>query len=488
MMLLKYVFAGSAIWISLATIPSIASPPTEILTREIATRVEQNLLPRVVLENRPRRPVSLRQRMDELHVPGVSIAIIDDGKLAWARGYGLADLSDKTPVTTKTLFQAASITKPISATAVLDLVEEGLLDLDVDVNQWLTEWKLPRQSEDIKGAVTLRGLLSHSAGVSGRGFDGYGPEVQVPSLVEILEGKGNAPAVTVDQSPRTEYRYSGGGYIVMQQVVVEVTGKPFSDVLSERVLRPLGMTNSTYQQPLPHKLQAIAATGYRPDLAPVPGRFHTYPELAPGGLWTTPSDLARWAIAIQNVLRGGQHPVLERETVEEMVRPDAVSKVCGLGTGLPHSGRYFAHGGENEGFECHFTAQTQGRQGVVIMTNSDQGSILAREILLTVARAFDWDEFQPIRKEVAELDASQLERLCGSYRAVGRPKLVLDVRVDAGNLTVMREWDGVKISLLPESDTQFFLPTDGTPFVFSFAADHSRSITASGLRFEEIGL
>jgi CubicO group peptidase (beta-lactamase class C family) len=469
----KLVVSALFIWGSLSHALTAAPPE----------RVERDVMPRVLIENRKREPVTLEQRMSELRVPGVSLAFFDGGEVAWARAYGLADVEQEIPVTTQTLFQAASISKPISATAALDLVEEGLLDLDTDVNTWLTSWKL--QASDINRAVTLRGLLSHTAGVTVQGFPGYGPDEVVPSLVEILNGKGNTPGVVVDQTPRMKYRYSGGGYIVIQQLIVEATEQPFAEVLDQRVLRPLGMGKSTFQQPLPQKLHAKAATGYRPDLTPVPGRFHTYPEQSPAGLWSTPADLARWAMAIQLALAGGPHPVLNRSTVQDMVRADPVSR-GGLGLGLPHNGVYFAHGGANEGFQCQLTAKTRGQQGLVVMTNSDRGSILAAEILLTIADEYGWTEYQPIRKRVIELDASQLGRLSGSYRAQGRPKLVVNVVGESGSLTAVRQWDKARLSLLPESETRFFVPADGSLFVFSFNNNESRSFEASGLRFEKV--
>ncbi len=450
---------------------------------ERADRVERVLGPGLVIEGEEEEPVGVVERMEALGVPGVSVAFFEGGEVVWTRAYGLADVGAGTPVTPETRFQAASISKPVAATAVLDLVEEGRLDLDADVNQSLTSWRVPAGDWTAATPVTLRGLLTHTAGLTVHGFPGYGPDETVPTTAGVLDGAGNTDSARVDQAPRTAFRYSGGGYTVAQQWVEDVTGRPFADVLADRVLGPLGMTHSTYAQPLPQALRAVAATGYRDDGAPVDGRFHTYPEQAAAGLWTTPSDLARWAIAVQRALDGQPHPVLDAETVRQMVTPDAVGGY-GLGPALPFDAAFFGHGGANEGFRCVLTAQLGGDQGVVVMTNSDAGGALTDEVVRAVAREYGWDHHDPVRKTVADVPVAVLERFAGPYQGVGRPELVVRVRVEGGELVATREWDGGEIRLAPESATAFFDRADGTEVVFEDATGSAFAV--QGLRFERV--
>ena len=250
--------------------------------------------------------MSVADRMKHYHVPGVSVAFLDHGQIAWTRTYGFADVAAKTPVTPETLFQAASISKPVSALAMLRLVQEGKLNLDEDVNVKLQAWKVPDNEFAKEQKVTLRRIASHSAGLAVHGFPGYASDEAVPTIIQILNGEipANTAPIRVDTVPGTLWRYSGGGYVVMQLLLTEVTGKLFPQILHDLVLQPAGMTHNTYEQPLPNSLAAFAATPYSSNGEPVKAGPHTYPEMAPAGLWTTPSDLARMAIEVQNEICG----------------------------------------------------------------------------------------------------------------------------------------------------------------------------------------
>lgn len=464
-----------------AALLAVATAPAAQTHAERVARIERALVPRVVVENEEAGPVSIAERMAELGVPGVSVAFFEGGEVVWTRAYGLADVEGGVPVTPETRFQAASISKPVAATVALDLVEDGRLALDADVNAALATWQVPASAFAEDQPVTLRGLLTHTAGLSGHGFPGYGPGETVPGTAGVLWGDGNTDAVVVDQRPRTAYRYSGGGYTVMQLAVEDATGQPFADVAAARVLGPLGMTRSTFAQPLPEALRDEAATGYRRDSAAVAGRFHTYPEVAAAGLWTTPTDLARWAIALQRSLAGEPHPVLDAETVRQMVTPDSVGG-HGLGPGLPFDAAFFGHGGANEGFRCLLRAQLGGDQGVVVMTNADTGSALMEDVVRTVAREYGWGHHESIRKTVVSLSADRLGELAGRYRGVERPGWEIEMRPEAGGLVGRLGWNGNEVRLAPESETDFFDRADGTAIVF----DGPAGFTVQGLHFERV--
>lgn len=216
------------------------------------------------------------------------------GKIEWARGYGVADASDKRPVSTDTLFQVASISKSVSAAAILRLVQQGKLGLDDDVNSRLLSWKLQGAPGAPAPVVTVRQLLSHTGGTTVSGFAGYTPTEPVPGLQAILNGEkpANSPRIFVDTPPGQALRYSGGGYTVLQQMVMDVTDQPFDKLMQASVFDPLNMRHSTFAQPLPPRLQANAANAHDKSGAVLPGKWNTYPTLAAAGLWSTPSDLA----------------------------------------------------------------------------------------------------------------------------------------------------------------------------------------------------
>jgi CubicO group peptidase (beta-lactamase class C family) len=259
--------------------------------------LEVHLRPAVQLEGEEPQRFTLPDRLAHYNVPGVSVAVMDGGEIAWAQGWGVADLETGAPVTPETLFQAASISKPVAALAAMALVEEGTLDLDGPVNGHLTNWRLPENGFTADSAVTLRGILTHTAGLTVWGFPGYRKDQPfadgrpVATNVEVLEGAGNTDSVRVYKVPGTSWQYSGGGYTVMEQMLEDVTGRPFEEVARERVLEPAGMTRSTYAQPLPEDRWAEAARAHRADGSEVAGEWHSYPEQAAAGLWTTPTEL-----------------------------------------------------------------------------------------------------------------------------------------------------------------------------------------------------
>jgi CubicO group peptidase (beta-lactamase class C family) len=406
--------------------------------------------------------------MAALKVPGASVAVINDGAIEWAKGYGVAETGASAPVTPRTLFQAASISKPVAALAALRLVERGLLSLDEDVNARLVSWKVPENELTTTEKVTLRRLLSHTAGLTVHGFGGYPADAAVPTVVELLDGEkpANSAAVRVDVVPGSAWRYSGGGYTVMQQLVVDVAGKPFPVLLDELVLGPLGMADSTYEQPLPEDRRGAAASGHRSDGGLLPGRYHTYPEMAAAGLWTTPSDLARFLIEIQKGL-GGRSEVVTAETARAMTT--AVKGSYGLGLSVRGAGESatFGHGGSNEGFKCQMTAFLEGGRGAVVMTNGDKGGWLGAEILRSIFREYGWPGFQPQEKTVVPVDPALLAPLAGRYEL--RPGRTLDVVLENGALFIV---DGEeKIELYPESATRFFELAEEHTLAFVTGAD-----------------
>jgi len=397
--------------------------------------------------------------MEHYGVPAVSVAFVEGGELAWAQAWGLADVETGRQATTETLFQAASISKPVAAVAAAGLVEEGLLTLDGDVNETLQTWKIP--AHELGGAVTLRRLLSHTAGLTVHGFPGYGPEETVPSTAGVLAGEGNTAAVMVDLMPGSQFRYSGGGYTVAQLMMEEATGALFAEVMRTNVLEPLGMSHSTFRQPLPLDLRDQAATAYRRNGEAVEGAFHTYPEMAAAGLWTTPSDLALFLLGMQKALAGGGQSLLSQESARNMVMP--VKGNYGLGFGISEELGTFGHGGANEGYRCFMTASIEGGQGAVIMTNSDTGRGLANEILLTLVGRYGLPGPKPETRALYELSTEELSAIAGTYRmeknaeAGGREPEVLRLVVEVDHLRAYSSWDASREwELLPETRESLF--------------------------------
>jgi CubicO group peptidase (beta-lactamase class C family) len=328
-------------------------------------------------------------------VPGVSVAVIRDFAIHWAKGYGIADVERGTAVRPDTMFQAASISKPVHAMAVMKAVEDGRFTLDTDLNEILTTWTVPRHDSTTEAPVTPRSLLSHTSGADdGFGFPGYDPTGSWPTLPQILDGEdpSNVGPVLFARPPFAAYKYSGGGVTLMQLAMEDVIGQPFAEFMRAMVLGPLGMDDSTYAQPLPATREPQAARAHdragRRRNAP----WHVYPEQAAAGLWTTPSDLARLAVEVQRALRGPEGVVLSQASAREMVTPVGVGPFgVGFTIGKQGEGWYFSHGGSNWGFRANLVAHVRKGYGVAIMTNADRGAAVAGEIMARVASAYRWD-------------------------------------------------------------------------------------------------
>ena len=385
------------------------------------SRIEDGLLPAAIIQGQSLPRMRLIDRMKHYHVPGVSIAVFDEGQILWARGFGLADIPANKPVTPETLFQAASVSKSVTAFAALQLVQQGKLNLDEDVNRKLVSWKVPENEFTRNEKVTLRRLLSHTAGLNVASVGGYLAGEPLPTTVQILDGQkpANNEPVRVDRTPGKEFRYSGGGYVAVQLLLMDVTHKPFPDLLHDLVFEPLGMTHSTFEVPLRKSLWTEAAKPYASNGTPAEGGWPLgYPAMAPAGLWTTPSDLARFAMEVQKAY-DGHSKLLSSALAHEMVAYQS-DEIYGLGVALAqrrHPLRFW-HSGANGNYKCLFEAFAATGQGLVIMTNGDGGLRLIGEIQRAVAQEYSWPDGRPQEHAVIKLDPKALRTFTGVYLLV----------------------------------------------------------------------
>jgi len=343
-------------------------------------------------QKEPPLRMSLTELMELYKVPALSMAVIDDFQIVWAKGYGTTGAGSRAAVGTHTLFQAGSISKPVAATGALSLVEQGKLALDEDVNLRLKTWKVPENDLTREQKVTLRRLLSHTGGLTVHGFPGYDVDQPLPTLVEIFNGQkpANTAPIRVDILPGSQERYSGGGVTIEQQLMMDVTGKAFPELMRETVLDKIGMNDSSYEQPLPAARAAMTAVGTYIDGKPVHGRWHIYPEMAAAGLWTTPTDLAKFAMEIANSRHGRSNRVLSQKMTEQMLTP--VKEEAGLGFFLEKANPgQFGHNGADEGFQALLTMNSETGKGVAIMADSDNGINLANLVLRRVAKEYGWN-------------------------------------------------------------------------------------------------
>lgn len=461
--------------------------PALAQTPEVEARIQHitsALLPSTRVAGRDYAPQTLEALMAETGVPAVSIAVINDGRIEWARAWGQADVASGRAATPDTLFQAASISKPVAATAALAMVEDGLLSLDTPVNAALTGWTIAENSFTEGHPVTLRQLLAHTSGLTVHGFPGYADGAPVPTVEQILDGvpPANTAAVEVDQTPGSAQRYSGGGFTVLQLLMTQTSDQPFAELMQARVLGPAGMTASAYDQPLAESRRALAATGYDGNGEAIRGRFHTYPELAAAGLWTTPSDLARWVLALNDAWAGRSDAVLEQATARAMLTCDEWGQ--GLGPVVQETPELeFSHGGANEGYRALVVGLPGRGQGVAIMTNGDNGQAITSAVLLAVADAYGWNWRQPRLITPVTLPAETMAAFAGQYEAGPEMLVTLTVSPDGRSLMAAVPGDQT-LEFIPQGDDAF-VDTDGR-YRLGFERDAAGEVVATlanGQRF-----
>ncbi|WP_053223049.1 serine hydrolase domain-containing protein [Roseivirga seohaensis] len=421
-------------------------------TQQKIEAVESNLAASTMTKEQP--TWTLQERMETYNVQGLSIAVIDGGEIQWTKGYGFTDVASKTKVESNTLFQAASISKSLNAMAILKLAQDQEINLDADINDYLSTWKFPYESGN--KPISTAHLLSHTAGLNVHGFPGYTFEEPKPSVIQILNGESpsNTEAIKSLFEPGIRYQYSGGGTLISQLILEDVTHKKYSDFLKEKVLSPLQMNNSFFGAGDPKK-GSMFSTAYENDGTEVEGKFHIYPELAAAGLWTTPTDLAKFIIEMQLSAKNQSNKVLNQDFTKLMLSPFIESSDISMGTFIEKHGEelYFTHSGANWGFNCIYIGGIENGKGVVIMANSDNPQILY-EIVTSVTTVYGWEGYDlPEIKDLYPVSDDQLNEYVGEYSINEQIK----INIATGDKVLMLTLPGrPAFEIYPESKDKFF--------------------------------
>ena len=432
-------------------------------------QVENGLLPWVQLQDSAQVRYSIQERMKFYKVPAVSIAVINQGQIEWAQAYGLADVEQGIKAMPNTQFQAASLSKSVNALCIMKLVEEGKLSLDTDIRSYLKSWSFPDNELSMNQPITLASLLSHTAGLNVHGFAGYSVGSPLPTLDQTLNGlpPANNPAIKSILKPNTKYQYSGGGIVITKKILEDRFGVDYSALLTSKIFMPLGMPHSKFAQPLRTQDETQTATGYQEGGKPVVGKYHIYPEQAPDGLWTTPTDMARFILAIQRSLSGKSGSFLSSKLAKRMLTPVLDSTNAGLGLFITKKTTepFFTHNGSNAGFNCDFYGSFSTGQGAIVMVNSDSYEIID-EILNSIATVYNWKGFyKPTIKKLVTLSDMVLARYPGGYTFDDSSSL--SIRRLGNHLEIKgqdeeEEWQEMYFT----QDNEFFVRSNRLRYVF----------------------
>ncbi|WP_282089144.1 serine hydrolase domain-containing protein [Aquimarina algiphila] len=399
---------------------------------------------------------NIYKRMEYYGVPGVSISVIDKDTFRIKKGYGLRNIEQKDSIDSNTIFQAASVSKPITCFAILKMVESNLVSLDVDVNSYLKNWKIDYSNYKDSTRVTLRQLLSHKSGLSVRGFQGYENKDSIPNLISILNGTSpsNNTPVKLKFQPGSDWSYSGGGYVVVQKIIEDVLQERYSDAMDSIVLKPLKMDSSFFDPTFADKNKNVAL-GYNYDRSLVGSGWRFYPELAAAGLWTTPSDILKFIVAIGDSLNKKPNSLLTADSAKEMLD-------LGLFVDNKEEPTVFSFRGTNKGYRCEFIGFTKNGEcnGAMVMTNSYAGRYLIQEILRSITRQYDWR--YPFAKEPVEFiqnltNNKPIHQFSGDYQYADS-KFVFSVKPSDSLLLIERHWNG-NFSYLTQISDSLFIDT-----------------------------
>jgi CubicO group peptidase (beta-lactamase class C family) len=393
--------------------------PAEVQKRILA--VENGLFGRIIFNGKADH---IMDRMKHYNVKGLSIAVVNDYKIEWAKGYGFADVKEGRKVGPNTLFEPGSISKSLNALGALKLVQENKIQLDKDINTYLKSWQFPYDSVSKGKKITLANLLSHTAGLNVHGFMGYDRTGKLPSLTDILDGKApsQSPAIRSSSEPNVAFEYSGGGTTISQLLIEDVSSQPYHVFMQQYVLTPLGMTNSFFNQPPPVDKLSQLATGYDAEGNEIKGKFHVYPTQAAAGLWTTPTDLAKYMIDVQLSLKGQSNKVLNKDFTELHTNRYLSDADITMGSFKQERNgeAYFFHDAGNDGFRGLYFGSLEGGNGIVVVVNSDVGDIIY-ELMNSVANVYNWKGFdKPKVVNTVNITKAQEQAYVGTYIYEGK--------------------------------------------------------------------
>lgn len=437
-------------------------------------QLENQIIGKVKFLEEPENFSTIVNEMTEYKIPALSLAIINDGKIEWTNTYQNPSFSEQN-LNNSSIFQAASLSKPVTFFAALRMHTAGKIDLDENIENYLESYQLPQGKQTVENPVTFRNIFSHTSGITSGGYQGYGSHHTIPTDVAVLKGsKGvNSPAIEVISTPNKVLAYSGGGYTLAEVALQDIFKDDFSNSMNQWILQPIGMENSEFTQPLQPSDSSKVAKGYTSNGVVLDGGWRNHPEQAAAGLWSNATDMATFLIEIYKGYQG-QSSIFSKSEIESILSHERDGHIYGFIVNKTDTGFAITHYGGNAGYRTGMTIDLNTGKGLVYLINSDNGGALGNELLLSASQVYRWNHFKRISAKRNQLNSEVLKKLIGKYK--WNSQVELSIRYDdETNLFSLHFPNGDTYELISIKDEElsFINPNTGVNVKFLKSSNYN---------------
>jgi CubicO group peptidase (beta-lactamase class C family) len=435
---------------------------------ELKAQLESGIRGKVKFIGEAEKLNSVSDKMSAYAIPAMSLAVIRGGQIEWSETYQNAEVGENQKLDCTSLFQAASLSKPVTFMAALRMHAAGEIDLDKNIEDYLKSFQLPQGKQTAERPVTFRNIFSHTSGINAGGYQGYNRDLNMPSDPDILMGNDgvNSPAIEVVWEPNETLAYSGGGYTLAELALQDIYGASFSEIMNKWILKPAKMENSEFTQPLPASDSNRVAKGHTQSGEVLEGGWRNHPEQAAAGLWSNATDLAKFMTAIYNAYQG-KPSIFSQSDIESMIKDERDSHVYGFIVNRTEDDLAITHYGGNAGYRTAMTISLTTGNGLVYLINSDNGGNLGNELLLSAAQVYGWKHFPQTQAERKEIDTQTLKALVGAYK--WNDQIDLNIRYDEKEkriVLIFPNGDAYKLVPVVGDELDFVHPNTGIEVAF----------------------
>lgn len=411
---------------------------------------------------------SITDKMSDYQIPAVSLAIINNGEIEWSDIYKNPDFTGEQHLDSVSLFQAASLSKPVTFFAALRMHAAGEIDLDQNIQDYLKEFVLPEGKQTAENPVTFRNIFSHTSGINSGGYLGYEQGLLLPSDLDILKGGAgvNSPAIQVVMPPNETLAYSGGAYTLAELALQDLFEDEFENIMKKWILEPVGMKYSEFTQPLHDSISKQVAKAYSSSGKPIEGGWRNYPEQAAAGLWSNATDMARFLTEIYKAYHG-KSAVFSQSDIQTIISHERDGHVYGFLLNQVGDDVSITHYGGNAGYRTGMTISLKSGNGMVYLINSDNGGDLGNELLLSASQVYNWKHFKQTEVQRGQVNSERLKRLAGLYKWNNQIELTITFNEVDNNISLhFPNGDAYKLIAIVGDELEFVHSNTGVKIAF----------------------